>query len=471
MINSLPSAADDSIDPIKEYGIFLTVFLYILRIQMLLPVPQAIFNLIGLTLYNAFEDEVQLKVHPSTAPFICIRVVTRGDFPSLLAASVDRNLKICEKIGLAKYIIEVVTDNDLNLMPHPRVRQIVVPASYATSTGALFKARALQYALEDDVNTLGAEDWIVHLDEETLLTTDSLKGILNFVSKNKHEFGQGLITYSNEPIVNYITTLVDSYRVADDMGKIRFQFSMFYRPIFSWKGSYVVSKYSAEKDVSFDHGPAGSIAEDCYFSMVAYSKSYTFEFIDGEMLEKSPFTIRDYLHQRKRWLQGILLVVHSSKIAIVYKFFLAVSLYSRIMIPVSMVNVFVSNHYPLPGDFVLYLALLAFGINIYMFIYGVIKSFKINRVGVIRYTTYLLGAIFLAIPFVIITEHFVVLWGLLSHKYKFHVVQKQIGSDNNSGEIESVGDNSSGSSHTGLTNNRMNNGNLINYNSHKNNLI
>jgi hypothetical protein len=30
----------------------------------------------------------------------------------------------------------------------------------------------------------------------------------------------------------------------------------------------------------------------------------------GEMWEKSPFTLCDFVRQRKRWLQGILLVVH-----------------------------------------------------------------------------------------------------------------------------------------------------------------
>ena len=31
----------------------------------------------------------------------------------------------------------------------------------------------------------------------------------------KHEFGQGLITYANEEIVNWVTTLADSFRVAE----------------------------------------------------------------------------------------------------------------------------------------------------------------------------------------------------------------------------------------------------------------
>lgn len=57
-------------------------------------------------------------------------------------------------------------------------------------SGALFKARALQYCLESAVNMLSDTDWIVHLDEETLVTESSVRGILNFVMDGKHQFGQ-----------------------------------------------------------------------------------------------------------------------------------------------------------------------------------------------------------------------------------------------------------------------------------------
>lgn len=53
---------------------------------------------------------------------------------------------------------------------------------------------------------------------------------------------QGLITYANENIQNWFTTLADSFRVSDDMGKLRFQFKVFHKPLFGWKGSYVVTQ-------------------------------------------------------------------------------------------------------------------------------------------------------------------------------------------------------------------------------------
>lgn len=73
---------------------------------------------------------------------------------------------------------------------------MVVPSSYRPKSGALFKARALQYCLEEDVNVLSDNDWIVHLDEETLVTDAAMRGILNFVIEGKHQFGQVTIWFA-----------------------------------------------------------------------------------------------------------------------------------------------------------------------------------------------------------------------------------------------------------------------------------
>lgn len=232
----------ENIDPWATYGVVGTIVLYLLRILTFLTIPQVIFNFLGLILYNAFPDKVELKGSPLLAPFICIRVVTRGDYPQLIKTNVNRNLNKCIDVGLENFQIEVVSDKPIGLAPHRRIREVVVPPNYQTSSGALFKSRALQYCLENSVNELNDNDWIVHLDEETLLTENSIRGILNFVLDGKHQIGQGLITYCNEDIVNWFTTLADSFRVGDDMGKVRLQFTMFHKPLFSMKGSYVVTQ-------------------------------------------------------------------------------------------------------------------------------------------------------------------------------------------------------------------------------------
>ena len=156
-------------------------------------------------------------------------------------------------------MIQVVTDNPINLTAEKRVMETVVDSTYKCKSGALNKARALQFCLEEDKNFLNDEDWIVHLDEETLLTEASVKGILNFITAGKHSFGQGVITYANNPpqfnsyvkyLQNRICTVADSIRVADDFGKLRFQLTYLNKPIFGWKGSYVVCNVSVTCNIS-----------------------------------------------------------------------------------------------------------------------------------------------------------------------------------------------------------------------------
>jgi beta-1,4-mannosyltransferase len=236
-----------NIDPWVEYGTAFTVFLFTIRFIAFFALPQMMTNFLGLIMYNAFPDKVVLKGSPLLAPFICIRVVTRGDYPDLVKRNALRNLNTCHIVGLKNISIEVVSDKPVNIPKHRLIREVVVPKDYETKTGAMFKSRALQYCLEENVNVLNPNDWIVHLDEETILTDNCVRGITNFVLDGKYPFGQGLITYANENVVNWLTTLADSLRVSDDMGKVRFQLKTFHKPLFSWKGSYVVSQVRSFK--------------------------------------------------------------------------------------------------------------------------------------------------------------------------------------------------------------------------------
>ncbi|KAI1731818.1 glycosyl transferase family group 2 domain-containing protein [Ditylenchus destructor] len=415
-------------DPIERYGAVGTVILYVLRLLSLLVLPQCICNTLGWLLFNGFKDKVQLKASPLLAPFVCFRVVTKGDYPKLVKNNVETNLKICFEAGLENFIFEIVTDKPINFgKEKARVREVIVPSSYRTKTGARFKARALQYCLEDDVNILRDEDWIVHLDEETLLSLNSVCGILNFCEDGKHQFGQGVITYANGEIINWITTLSDSFRVADDMGKLRFQFHVFHKPLFGWKGSFVVTQVGAERKVSFDHGMEGSIAEDCFFSMIAYRDGYTFDFIEGEMYEKSPFTFWDFLQQRKRWLQGIYMTVHSRYIPLRCKIFLASSLYAWVTMPLTTMQLFICPLFPLPKC-LLFDLLVGFvgAVNLYMYVYGVIKSFSAKyRKNSWRLLFYTAGAL-ITIPFNIWIENVAVLLGMFGRKDEFYVVNKDV---------------------------------------------
>lgn len=180
----------------------------------------------------------------------------------------------------------------------------------------------------------------------------------------------------------------------------------------------------AEKRVSFDNGLDGSVAEDCFFAMKAYQAGYTFNFIEGEMWEKSPFSLWDFIQQRKRWLQGILLVVHSTCISFKYKVLLAISCYSWVTLPLSTSNVILAVLCPIPCPMVFDLVCAFIGaVNMYMYIFGVLKSFSLYRFGLVRFVLCICGAL-LTIPLNVIIENVAVIWGVVGKKHKFYVVNK-----------------------------------------------
>ena len=82
------------------------------------------FNFLGFICFNAFPERAKLKGSPLLAPFLCLRVVTRGDYPDLVRTNVNRNLNTCLRVGLEKFMIEVVTDKKIDLPENQRIRQV-----------------------------------------------------------------------------------------------------------------------------------------------------------------------------------------------------------------------------------------------------------------------------------------------------------------------------------------------------------
>jgi len=415
-----PQSSD--LNPWKEYGLF-SFLLYLCRYLAILGLPQSLFNFMGLIWFQSFPEPPKLKNSSLRTAQICFRVVTRGDFPELVRNNVYRNINTCQDAGLTNYFIEVVTDKTISLVENEFTREVVVPSSYKTRSGAMFKARALQYALEDHVNILKDTDWIVHLDEETILTEGSVNGIVNFICEGNHQFGQGVITYANDGIVNLMLTLCDTHRVAEDMGKIQFQLNVLHMPIMGWKGSYVVALAGAERKVSFDNGPDSSIAEDAYFGLLAASQGYSFSFVEGDMWEKSPFNCLDFL-QRKRWLQGILLVAHSSQIPWRYRILIFVTVYSWATAPLLLFSYAMQPFFPVVLPKVVnYCASFNGSLWIYLYIYGTFRSFSVRKLGLSRVLFYVwIGK--LAIPIKLVLETAAVVWGITAPKHKFFVVKK-----------------------------------------------
>merc|ERR1719198_670723 len=244
------------------------------------------------------------------------------------------------------YVLEVVTDNAFGCakLAGVPVDEIVVPASYQSSTGVKFKARALNYAIFN--SNAKPCDWIVHLDEETKLGTRVVAQLWAHAEKEHlkvsrgdkeyHNIGQGCIVYGTEqhgPVSNWITTMADTGRVGDDFGKFRIQFENG-ATVIGMHGSFIAISQKVEELVTYDHGHAGSICEDLYFALYAFGHhDVRFDWVDGLMYEQSPFTMMDLVKQRQRWFSGMFLVCFDPKIPAQQRLALMLCCFSWNLVP------------------------------------------------------------------------------------------------------------------------------------------
>ena len=429
-------------DILEEYDIFsISCYAFMLLFFSLIG-PQIVMTLIGLVYLGPF-DKTQIKTNfwNTNLPFICIRVVTRGTYPQLVCENVVKNIDIIKKCGIKDFVVEVVTDQPLYI--HTLLQEYkqnfvetIVPVNYKSKFDTRKKARALQYCLEDGVNSLSDSDYVVHLDEETLLTYDSMKGIINFVTEGKHMIGQGIITYGILPspssesftwFQHHLCTISDSLRVADDIGKNKAQFQVLHKPYFGMKGSFVVTKFEAERKVTWDFGPEGSVAEDAWFGLVAIDLGYTIDFIEGDMLERSPFTLFDFIKQRQRWMQGLFMVAFLSNINPKTKIFLIMSVSSWLVSPLYSVTIILQKFVLLnpPGLIVVVQRFLEFYF-VYLHVVGYLRQFKFT----LRKFVFLVPNIFLGCLSNVILENAATLLAIKSlctgDCYGFHVVQKEV---------------------------------------------
>jgi egghead protein (zeste-white 4 protein) len=212
------------------------------------------------------------------------------------------------KTPLFPYVIEVVTDHANLALPPPNedLRYIVVPQDYYTPNKSLYKARALQYALEH--SPLPDDAWIVHLDEETQPTASGIKGICAMIHEEEESralrIGQGAILYHREWQEHPILTLADNVRTGDDFARFHFEHRLGVT-IFGLHGSYIVVRNDVEKSIGFDFGPQGSITEDAFWALVAMGRGYRCRWVDGYLEEQSTHSVGDFVRQRRRWYQGL----------------------------------------------------------------------------------------------------------------------------------------------------------------------
>lgn len=253
----------------------------------LLPVPYVLLGIAGLlTPAGALPAQ---RIRRLDRLIICL--VTKGTNPEVVRRTYRSLLPLCgPRVELC-----VVTDHALDI-PH-----LLVPAEFRTRH-ARYKARALEYFRQQQ--QFGPGDWVLHLDEESVLDRHGLAACIDYCERSPYLYGQGAIFYNNHGFWRHpVLTAADCIRVGDDVAKFHLQLARLHRPIFGLHGSFLLAKGSLEDEITWDL--RASLVEDYAFAAECMRRGHGVGEINGILREQSPKSILDFLRQRRRWLVGI----------------------------------------------------------------------------------------------------------------------------------------------------------------------
>ena len=268
------------------------------HIAWILPFPYTLSAVIGLFL--RYNDPADKRIKIRYFSHLYIVIVTKGSNREAVYRGWHSlaDLRDPER-GIHLFVL---TDE-----PHyfHDISCITVPKTFQT-THAKYKARALEYFRI--LMKLSAEDWVLHLDEESTIDSGSLESCVNFIERTNYHFGQGIILYNqHEYWKRPLITVADAIRVGDDIGRFHLQYKIIHQPIFGAHGSFLLTNGALENDITWE---ISGMTEDFEFALRSWIKGYKCGEILGVVREQSPQSILDFLKQRRRWFVGIRTVKH-----------------------------------------------------------------------------------------------------------------------------------------------------------------
>ncbi len=250
---------------------------------------------------------------------VIFQIVTRGFEIDAVERGV-RSVMFWAPRYLKSFEVWIVTEEDIPESSRAKLRQLeevygekirvlFVPKNFETSRGTKYKARALCYALEVRKRLGYVDDrtWVYLMDEESVVGEDTVVSIVEFIERSYRDgkmAAQGMVVYSNFWGKNILTSLFDSVRPLQDLTLMRFQYERG-RPIFAVHGSHMLIRSDLEAEIGWDFGPV--MAEDLIFGLVSSSRvGRVWGWLRGKLYEQSPFTLTDFIKQRRRWVWGII---------------------------------------------------------------------------------------------------------------------------------------------------------------------
>jgi egghead protein (zeste-white 4 protein) len=255
-------------------------------------------------------------------PFMKVQVTTKGGALPVVERSLRELEQICQRhpaLG-AKISAEVVTEvaeearslQDMFADSALPVTGILLPPDYSTPRGTQLKARALHYVVElrrAGLNRKPGPTYIVHFDEETLVTEEHLLVLADYLSNNPRPVSQGPILYPLE--WSQTPLLCRALECMRPFGCSECARVMENPPPPHLHGSNLVVEEQAENLIGWDLGMLKDqpyVAEDLLFGLRAYSElgDNAFGWHGATMLEQPPLTVFWAVQQRMRWVLGAL---------------------------------------------------------------------------------------------------------------------------------------------------------------------
>lgn len=235
--------------------------------------------------------------------------------------------------------IHLLTTDDkvVNFQHLTNIKLEAVPQNFQPSK-ARFKARSLEwFRLSRQFSDF---DWVLHLDEETILDQYALSACINFIERTTFQMGQvsccehfwvlipaDLRSWPLEGIIffnsynywrNPLLTVADASRAADDLGRFHFLLQYMHSTLRGLHGSFILLNGQVENAVTWN---TDCLVEDYWFGLQvlvmrstlrlgadgwqARALGFSCGWIPAIAREQSAQNLSDWVLQRRRWFSGI----------------------------------------------------------------------------------------------------------------------------------------------------------------------
>lgn len=268
------------------------------KLCWLFPLPYTFISFLGLVLpfrtpKLLYDDPTLVKRRVDN---LYILTVTKGDNRDAVYRSWNAHKHLESMYPEVR--VHVLTDEPYFF---ENINCYTCPKAFTTAHSK-YKARALEWYRQTMRYT--EYDWVLHLDEESVIDDASVRRVLEFIYyEHVYSWGQGVILYNQYRYwKNWFFTVADALRVADDIARFHLQYTYFKRPIFGAHGSFLLSNGAVENAVTWD---LGSLTEDYQFAMHAWESGFKCGKVPALIREQSPLDMIGFMKQRRRWFVGI----------------------------------------------------------------------------------------------------------------------------------------------------------------------